>query len=40
MTKWYAHFKSHAVADITVMLALMAGRNVKETLSLVHRGEV
>ncbi|KAJ3481119.1 hypothetical protein NLI96_g7873 [Meripilus lineatus] len=30
---------TEAVADVTLMLALMAGRNVKETAALVDRGE-
>lgn len=29
-----------SVADISVMLALMAGRNVKESMAVVHGGEV
>ena len=29
-----------AVADLTLMLALMAGRNAKETITLVNEGRV
>lgn len=31
---------SFAVADICVMLALMAGRNVRETMHIVDEGKV
>jgi hypothetical protein len=32
--------KRHVVADISVMLALMAGRNAKETMNVVEDNQV